>query len=409
MSPVDQNQDIVPPGIIAIIPARGGSTRLPRKNVRLMGGVPLIAHSIIAARQSRHVAEVIVSTDDPEIAQISRQFGASVSQRPAHLSGAHATSESALLDVLDQRRAAGLADPPLLVFLQCTSPLRPAGAIDRAIEQLIRDKADSLFSATPWAGFLWRRGAEGPEPLHHDPAKRARTQDMSPEYRESGSLYVLKPSLLRATNNRLGGRLSLFEMDLVTAVEVDVAAEWAILEALLPLCPPVPLPRPIRLVVFDFDGVFTDNSVTVTDSGSEAVRCRRDDGLGIAKLRRLGVPMLVISTETNPVVAARCRKLALTCHQGVKDKAILLQSVMRDHGVTPDQVAYLGNDENDLECLRLVGLAVVPADAHPSVLPLAHLILSRPGGQGAVRELCDTISGWVDKAEAEAEGGCNGL
>lgn len=150
--------------------------------------------------------------------------------------------------------------------------------------------------------------------------------------------------------------------------------------------------RKIRLIVFDFDGVFTDNAVYVSEDGIETVRCSRSDGLGLSRLRATGrVDLLVISTEVNPVVGARCRKLKLPFIQGVPDKALRLTEVMAERNLARDQVAYVGNDINDSGCLRLVGLPIVVADALPEVLPLARLRTAVPGGQGAVREICDTF------------------
>jgi YrbI family 3-deoxy-D-manno-octulosonate 8-phosphate phosphatase len=151
----------------------------------------------------------------------------------------------------------------------------------------------------------------------------------------------------------------------------------------------------IRLVVFDFDGVFTDNTVYVSEDGRETVRCWRSDGLGLAKLPPLGIQALVISTEVNPVVGARCRKLKLACLQGCPDKAEALERLAREKGLSSEElgtlVAYVGNDINDLGCLKMVGMPVVVNDAHPDVLPLARYRTRAPGGRGAVREVCDLL------------------
>ena len=150
------------------------------------------------------------------------------------------------------------------------------------------------------------------------------------------------------------------------------------------------VPR-VRLVVFDFDGVLTDNTVIVTQDGSEAVRCWRSDGLGLSALRAQGVNLLIMSMETNPVVSARAAKLKIECMSGVADKGTALSEVMRQRGFAPDQVAYVGNDVNDLPCLRMVGLPIVVRDAHPSVLRAAKWRTRALGGRGAVREICDTF------------------
>jgi len=147
--------------------------------------------------------------------------------------------------------------------------------------------------------------------------------------------------------------------------------------------------RRIRLVAFDFDGVFTDNSVLVAEDGTEYVRCWRGDGLGLRQLEALGVAAIVISTEENPVVSVRCRKLKLRCLQGVQNKRATLEQVLAEHGLSFGQAAFMGNDINDAGALEAVALPVVVHDAHPAVLPLARLRTTTPGGYGAVRELCD--------------------
>lgn len=147
--------------------------------------------------------------------------------------------------------------------------------------------------------------------------------------------------------------------------------------------------RGIRLVAFDFDGVFTDNMVYVLEDGSEAVRCFRGDGIGLRKLEKAGIEALIISTETNPVVAARSHKLGIRCLQGCGDKRSALEAVLRERGLSWAQVAFVGNDVNDLPCLASVGLPIVVHDAHPEVIPHARYRTQARGGHGAVREVCD--------------------
>jgi 3-deoxy-D-manno-octulosonate 8-phosphate phosphatase (KDO 8-P phosphatase) len=155
--------------------------------------------------------------------------------------------------------------------------------------------------------------------------------------------------------------------------------------------PPDDLLREIGLVVFDFDGVFTDNRVWVNERGEESVVCWRGDGIGLRRLDEAGVPYVVVSTEPNPVVSFRAEKLQTRCHHGVGDKLAVLRSEAEAADVGLDRVAYVGNDVNDATCLEAVGLPVVPADAWPEVVPLARWILDRPGGHGCVRELCDAV------------------
>jgi YrbI family 3-deoxy-D-manno-octulosonate 8-phosphate phosphatase len=182
------------------------------------------------------------------------------------------------------------------------------------------------------------------------------------------------------------------------AVDIDSAIHWQIAEAVL-ASGELAVVEPertmganlegIRLLVFDFDGVFTDNTVITTQDGAEAVICSREDGLGIERLLSRGIDAAVLSTEENPVVAARCRKLKLSFVQGLSDKGQGLRDLASTKGLGVDQVAYVGNDRNDLECLKIARVALVPADAHPSIRGMADVVLRHRGGHGAVREACE--------------------
>lgn len=150
--------------------------------------------------------------------------------------------------------------------------------------------------------------------------------------------------------------------------------------------------RAVRLVAFDFDGVFTDNTVYVSQDGQEMVRCWRSDGLGLRKLEQLGLATVIVSTETNPVVAARSRKLSIRCIQSCEDKRAAVAALCDEYALSLTEVAFVGNDVNDLSCLRSVGVPIVVADAHPDVLDVAIYRTRACGGMGAVREVCDLIA-----------------
>jgi len=147
----------------------------------------------------------------------------------------------------------------------------------------------------------------------------------------------------------------------------------------------------VQLIVFDFDGVFTDNTVYVSQDGVESVRCWRSDGLGLSRLRKAGVHLFIISTEANPVVTARARKLRLPCKQDVEDKAAALLETCREVGVSPGETMFVGNDINDIPAFKVIGIPVAVADAYPEVSPHVLFRTEKPGGFGAVREVCDLV------------------
>ncbi|OGE76825.1 MAG: hypothetical protein A3C85_02650 [Candidatus Doudnabacteria bacterium RIFCSPHIGHO2_02_FULL_48_21] len=380
--------------IIAIIPARGGSKRIFGKNITELGGLPLLAHSVLQARNSQYVNRVFVSTEDAKIARVAKAYGAEVVKRPKSLASDKATSESALLHVLDFLRGNKQSDPDLVVFLQATSPLRKKNDIDQAIETLIREKADSLFSVCRDKGLMWIVNGKQIHSGNYDYRTRKREQDMGLQYRENGSIYVVKPEILRKYNNRLGGKIAIYEMDIFHSFQIDEKDDIKLVEAVMALTKPEDqsrLPNNVKLTVFDFDGVFTDNKVKSDARGNEFVSNDRTDSLGLSMLRKARIPAMVLSTEAHPVVAARCKKLKLDCHQGVGDKKEYLEKYLKKQRIDPKNVVYVGNDVNDLECFRLVGFAAAPADSHPEVLKQADYVLRRTGGHGAVREICELI------------------
>lgn len=156
--------------------------------------------------------------------------------------------------------------------------------------------------------------------------------------------------------------------------------------------PAAPHWRDLDLVVYDFDGVMTDNRALILPDGSEAVSVNRSDGLAVGKLHDLGVPQVIISTEINEIVSTRAKKLQLPVYQGIGNKLECLREVLLARAASPEKTAYVGNDTNDLEAMRLVGWPIAPADAHPDILAVAKLVTQTRGGEGVIRELIDLLS-----------------
>ena len=382
--------------VIAVIPARGGSKGIPRKNLQPLAGKPLLAHTIEAALSARYIGRVVVSTDDAEIAAVSRQYGAEVVWRPAEISGDTASSESALLHTLEYLQQTEGYEPDLLVFLQCTAPFTLPEDIDGAVQALLDENADSALAVTPFHYFLWRRDKNGDAVgINHNKRVRLLRQQREPQFLETGAVYVMRTHGFKEVKRRFFGKTALYVIPPERCLEIDEPVDLRIAEVLLRERQWQQrlqvFPDPIAALVLDFDGVFTDNRVIVFQNGSEAVVCDRSDGYGLARLKAVGIQVLVLSTEVNPVVQARCQKLQLEYYQGVNDKEALLTEIMDERQIEPAQIIFVGNDLNDLECMRMVGCAVAPVDAHPAALAEADLVLSKPGGHGAVRELCDLI------------------
>jgi N-acylneuraminate cytidylyltransferase len=212
--------------VVAVVPARGGSRRIPGKNLIVVAGRPLLVHTIEQALAARSLDEVVVSTDDEAIAAVATRAGASVVERPVELADDAATSESALLHALDVRRA----DPEVAVLLQATCPVRTPHDIDATVA-LVRDGgADSAFSAVAGHVWLWEEGPDGLRSLSYDWRARPRTQDLPRRLQENGSIYATRTALLRTTGNRLGGRIAAHAMHPDSAIDLDEPDELEALE-----------------------------------------------------------------------------------------------------------------------------------------------------------------------------------
>ncbi|MER7368423.1 N-acetylneuraminate synthase family protein [Nonomuraea wenchangensis] len=369
--------------VLAVVPARGGSAGVPLKNLALVGGVPLVTRAVRACLAAELVDQVVVSTDHDGIAATAREAGALIVERPAELSGATATSESAVLHALD---ALG-ADPEVVVLVQCTSAFIDPEDLSAAVRKVLDGEADSVVSGLPTHEFLWTAAGAG---VNHDPAVRPRRQDREPQFRENGAFYVMRAAGFREHGHRFFGRTAVQPVPARHAIEVDEPGDLELVRALAPF---IDRPEPIDVdaVITDFDGVHTDDRAYVDSDGREMVLVSRSDGMGVSLLRRSGVKVLIMSTEHNPVVAARARKLGVPVLQGLADKRTVLRDWLHIEGLDPARVAYVGNDVNDLGPMAEVGWPVATPDAHPRVRAAARVVLTRNGGSGAVRELCDRV------------------
>jgi YrbI family 3-deoxy-D-manno-octulosonate 8-phosphate phosphatase len=406
--------------ILALIPARGRSKGIPRKNIRDFAGYPLIAWSIAAAKQSELVKRTIVSTDDEEIAAVARSLGAETPfLRPAEFAQDVTTDLPVYEHALQWLAENENYRPDVVIQLRPTSPIRPRDCVDRAIEILLaHPDADCVRGVVP-AGQnphkMWRLPGGENAPMKNlldvegiaEPYNAPR-QILPPVYWQTGHIDAIRSRTILEKKSMSGGVIYPLVIDPRYTVDLDNLYDWARYEWLVKfggldfVSPgPIParspgherrsMPEKIDLLVLDFDGVITDNRVWTAQDGSETVASNRSDSEGLSRLRKAGVEAVVISKEVNPVVAARCQKLKLPFVQGIQEKGPALTRLLEERGVDPSHAVYLGNDTNDLVCFPLVGWAVAVADAHPEVRQAADFVLEKSGGHGAVRELCDMI------------------
>jgi YrbI family 3-deoxy-D-manno-octulosonate 8-phosphate phosphatase len=374
---------------VAIIPARGGSKGIPLKNLQKVAGVSLLARAVNAAKATPSIDRVIVSTDHDGIAAEAIRAGAEVAHRPAEIAGDTATSESALIHTLSTLDE----DFAITVFLQCTSPFIDSASIENAVRTVAAGESDVVFSAVEDHSFLWRLDdddAQQAVAVGHEASFRPRRQDRAKHFNETGAFYVMRTSGLIEHEHRFFGRIGIEEVPPEHAREIDDMSDLTLVRAIASTQETAQV-IDVDALVTDFDGVHTDDGAYVDEDGNEQVRIHRGDGMGISRLVKSGIPMMILSKERNPVVTRRAEKLSVDVAQGIDAKAPILEAWITANDLDPARVAYVGNDINDLEAFDVVGWPIAVADAHPKVIAAARVVLDRPGGRGAVREACDLI------------------
>jgi YrbI family 3-deoxy-D-manno-octulosonate 8-phosphate phosphatase len=400
--------------ILALIPARGGSKGIPRKNIRDFAGFPLIAWSIAAGLQSNSVSRVIVSTDDEEIAAVAREYGAEAPfLRPHELAQDHTPDLPAFEHALKWLEDIEGYKPDIVVQLRPTSPIRPVGMVDGAVKILMDNSdADSVRGVVPAAQNpfkMWYfKGYDRPmKPLLEvegiaEPYNAPR-QILPAAYWQTGHIDAIRTKTITHKNSLTGTVVYPLVIDPRYTVDIDTLADWGKYEALvyqggLDMVTPDnnrrrAMPRKIELVILDFDGVITDNRVWTDQDGREMVAAYRSDSPRIKELREHGIEVMILSSEPNTVVAARAKKMGVEAIHGVglQDKGRVMREVLEKKNIEAENVVYVGNDLNDLPCFEVAGWSVAVADAFPEVIRKADYVLNKPGGHGAVRELCEII------------------
>lgn len=404
--------------ILALIPARGGSKGIPRKNIRPFSGSPLIAWSIAAALQSQSVTRVIVSTDDEEIAAVARACGAETPfLRPAQFAEDKTTDLPVFEHALKWLAENEGYRPDVVVQLRPTSPIRPKGCVDDAVRILLEHPdADSVRGVVPAGQNPHKMWILDPEqgPMTHlldvagvDEPYNAPRQVLPPVYWQTGHIDAIRPRVILEKGSMSGEAIYPVLIDPRFTVDLDslndwVRAEWLVafggLEMVWPGRARRAMPENVKLLVLDFDGVVTDNRVWTDENGHEMVASYRSDSLIMSSVKKAGVDVVILSSEVNQVVAARAKKMGIEAIHGIglEDKATVLQSLLAERSIERGCVVYLGNDINDIPCFQVAGWAVAVANSQPEVLRAADYILTRDGGHGAVRELCDLILSKTD-------------
>ncbi len=398
--------------ILALIPARGGSKGIPRKNIRLFAGYPLIAWSIAAAKKSEFVTRIIVSTDDEEIAQVAREWGAETPfLRPAEISQDKTTDLPVFEHALKWLEDEESYKPDIVIQLRPTSPIRPNNMVDDAIRILQNHTDADCVRGVVVAGQnpfkMWRFNGED-KPLNpllevdgiKEPYNAPR-QILPPVYWQTGHIDAIRTTTIAEKKSLTGDVIYPLVIDSKYTVDIDTLPDWAKYEALVysglemvsPAEPKKKMPDVIKLIICDFDGVVTDNSVITDQDGKESVLASRSDSMHIKTLKEKGIDFMILSSEPNPVVQARAKKMGVESIHGVgmQAKGRVMREILEQKNIKAENVIYVGNDLNDLSCFEIAGWCVAVADAYPEVIRAADYVLTKKGGHGAVRELCEIV------------------
>lgn len=374
--------------LVALVPLRGGSKSIPLKNIKPIAGMPLCAWVLTAAHDAGIFSRIIVSTDSEEIAGVVDSLGLPVEviMRPAELATDTATTEAVMVHIAER------IEFETLVTIQATSPLvRPEDFL-HAWTQFKRDSLDSLLTGVRINRFFWTKDGV---PLNYDPLTRPRRQDFRGSVMENGAFYFTSREILATTGCRLGGKIGVYEMKEDTAVEIDEPSDWFTVERLLIEQrggTDAQILAQIRLLVVDVDGTLTDGGMYYSADGDLLKKFNTRDAKGLELIRQHGVEVAIMTTENSPIVLARADKLGIThCYTGISDKSAKLAELCTSLGVAFGQVAYIGDDINDLSCIKTVGFSACPVDAVQQIRSAAHHVSAFSGGSGAVRDICDRI------------------
>ena len=374
---------------IGFIPLRKGSKGIPNKNKRKMVGRPLFTWVLCEAIFS-NLDEVVVYTDDESIIEfINKEYHWSNKVkaifRSEESASDTASTEFAMLEYCESINY----DFDLFCLLQATSPFTKKEEINTCLDKL-NDDYDSALTVVNTHRFLWNKRGEA---INYNPQNRPRRQDFDGLLIENGAIYTTTKESLKITKNRLGNKVAVVKMPEESLHEIDSETDWIVVEQLL-------IERQkrekksekITHVVLDVDGVFTDGTITYTKDGEHTKSFDMRDGMGLEILRQYNVEVMVMTSENSELVAKRMEKLKIEdVFLGVKDKYTLLNQVIQNKNIKMSNLAYIGDDVNDLTNICSVGWSLTPNNATDIVKQHADIVLSKSSGAGAIREACQFI------------------
>jgi YrbI family 3-deoxy-D-manno-octulosonate 8-phosphate phosphatase len=375
---------------ILIIPARGGSKGIPRKNLKTVNGISLVERSIRVALKSK-VDQIIVSTDDKEISDVAIKYGVTVHNRSSENSGDSASTESVILEVIDKYESNWPIDS-VIGFIQATSPFVSAETINECFD--LAEKGFSSYSAKHFHGFTWEK-LDKWVPINHPLEFRPRRQELNEKVVETGAIYCFPLQQFKEKKYRFCSEPKPVLVDNITGIEIDEISELELANLLSTQYEisdfefnNIKLPK---IIFTDFDGCLTDDKVKVNIFGKESVKVNRKDGLAVKRLEKLGIKVVITTSETNEVVATRAEKMKIEALRGLLNKKDSISTYLEKASLSWDDAWYLGNDVNDLEAMQKVALSFCPLDASIEVFKIADVVLSRRGGEGVLAEIASRL------------------
>ena len=374
---------------VALIPARGGSKSIPLKNIKHIAGKPLIYWAIEAALACSMINRVYLSTDSIEIKNVAEQITNKrfeVIKRKMETATDVASTESVMLEFSKEH------DFKNIILIQATSPLLQSDDLSSAIKIYEQKKADSLLSLVEQKRFIWREGVNSfMKPLNYNPVQRPRRQDFDGNLVENGAFYITSKGALDKTECRVSGNIAHYKMPEDTYFEIDETSDWVIVEQLLITSQKLIQSldqhiKNIKLLITDVDGVMTDCGMYYSENGDELKKFNTRDGMAIQLLRERGIKTAIITKENTKIVEQRAKKLKIDeVFQGIDDKMAVLESLKNKYGFDYSEIAYIGDDVNDIPVLERVGFSFCPNDAVDDVKKICTAIAKENGGNGVVR------------------------
>lgn len=380
--------------VVAFVPVRGGSKGIPLKNIKPFCGKPLVYWVLSAASECPLITRIYVSTDSTDIARTVDSLGfekVEVVHRGEETASDMASTESAMSEFIPS-----VPDFGHIVLIQATSPLLTTIDLTKGLEKYFEQGFDSLLSVVRQKRFIWKDDLQGAQPENYDVFRRPRRQDWEGFLVENGAFYITSKTAFLKTGSRLSGKTGTYEMADYTYFEIDSHEDWWISEGLkyrqLKAIAQEKKTK-INLLVCDVDGVLTDAGMYYSTQGAELKKFNTRDGMGISLLRKTGVSVMFLTSEENDTIRNRAKKLQIEyLFMGATDKLSTLQEFFHQHPeYSFETTAYVGDDLNDLECMRRTRISYAPADAHSAVKNDADIVCNTNGGEGCVREVCELL------------------